>query len=469
MAIMRASEALMQIFRAEGVEYVFGLPGSTETQFMDSLEDHKEIKYILGLHECIAASMAVGYARASGKVAVVNLHTFVGLGGAMAPLLDANRAGVPLLVTAGNGDTQTVVREGGLTADLVTLGKNFTKWSTQVDYCTNLALTLRRAFKMATQPPLGPVFVALPQNVMGDSLDFSYEPNPPQAFSRRRPDQQSIELAAELLARAKKSIVYLGPNVVKNQAIPEIVELVELIGAPVFIPGMASDTLFPTTHRQFMGAAMGNPNVRQFLDGADAIITIGAQPPPGKNVIQIDSDPWELGKNAPVAAAIDGDIKLSVAELTAALKKRMTAEDKRAARDRADAIAADRAKQKASYLAQAEHEKDALPMYASRFAEELAKVIRPEMVVVDESWSYSPTILQYLDFPEPNHYFRHRGVSIGQGMPMAIGVQLAMPDKPVVALIGDGSAAWSPQSLWTASHYNLPVKFIIIHNASYRL
>lgn len=469
MAIMRASEALMRIFNAERVEYVFGLPGSTETQFMDSLEDHKEIKYILGLHECIAAAMAVGYARASGKTAVINLHTFVGLGGAMAPLLDAQRAGIPLLVTAGNGDTQTAVREGGLTADLVTLGKTFSKWSAQVDYASNLGLTMRRAFKIASQPPAGPVFVSLPQNVMGDTLDFSYEPNPPQAFSRRRADPETIERAAALIAQARKPVMHLGPNVVKNQSLPEIVEFAELIGAPVIIPGMASDTLFPTTHHQFMGAAMGNPNVRQVTDGADAIIAIGAPPPAGRNIIQIDNDAWELGKNTPVAAAIDGDIKIAVADLTAAVRKKMTAEDKRAAKERAEGIAAERQEQKASYLAQAEHETDSLPMYASRLGQELAQSLSPETVIVDESWSYSPTLLQYLDFPEPNRYFRHRGVSIGQGLPMALGVQLAMPDKPVVALVGDGSAAWCPQSLWTASHYNLPVKFIIIHNASYRL
>lgn len=469
MPTMRASEALMQIFRAEGVEYVFGLPGSTETQFMDSLEDHPEIKYILGLHECIAAGIAVGYARASGKVGVVNVHTFVGLGGAMATLLDAQRAGIPLIVTAGQGDTQSVIRENPLSADLVTLGKTFSKWSTEVDYASNLALTMRRAFKVAMQPPAGPVFVALPQNVMNEDIDFEYVPNPPLTFSRRRPDQASIERAADLLVRARKPVVMLGPNVVKNQAIPEVIELVELIGAPVFIPGMASDTLFPTTHRQFMGANTGSPDTRRLTEGADATIAIGTQAPAARNVIQIDNDPWELGKNTPVAQGIDGDIKLILAELNGALKKKMSAEDRRAAQSRAENIAREKEKLKANWLKQAEVEKDSLPMYASRMAQGLVRVMKPGTVIVDESWSYSPTILQYLDFPEPNRYFRHRGVSIGQGMPTAIGVQLAMPDRPVVALIGDGSAAWSPQSLWTAAHYNLPIKFIIIHNASYRL
>src|SRR3990170_1777793 len=232
MAMMRASEALMQIFRAEGVDHLFGLPGSTETQFMDSLEDHPEIKYILGLHECIAAGMAVGYARASGKAGVLNVHTFVGMGAAMATLLDAYRGGVPLIVTAGNSDTPAVIREGGLSGDLVSLGKTFSKWSAQVDHAANLSLVMRRAFKVATQPPTGPVFISLPQNVMNENIDFAHEANPPLSFSRRRPDHESIERAADLLARARKPLVALGPNVVKNQAIPEVVELVELIGAP---------------------------------------------------------------------------------------------------------------------------------------------------------------------------------------------------------------------------------------------
>ena len=469
MSTMRTSEALMHIFRAEGVEYVFGLPGSTETQFMDSLEDHPEIKYILGLHECIAAGIAVGYSRASGKVGVVNLHTYVGLGGAMATLLDAYRGGIPLIVTAGQGDTSAVIREGMLSADLVTLGKNFSKWSAEVSHTANLALIMRRAFKVATQPPTGPVFVALPQNVMGESLDFEYVANPPLTFSRRRPDQESIERASDLLARAKKPVVMLGPSVVKNQAIPELVELVELIGAPVFVAGLSSDTFFPTTHRQFMGVNTGSPDIRRLLEGADATVAIGTQAMATKNVIQIDNDPWELGKNTPVAAAIDGDIKLSVAELNNALKKKMSSEDRRAAQSRAENIAAEKARLRASWPAQAEKEKDNVPIAASRLAQELAKTLQPGTVIVDESWSYSNTIQQYLDFPEPNRYFRHRGVAIGQGMPLALGVQLAMPDKSIVALIGDGSAAWSCQSLWTAAYYNLPVKFVIIHNASYRM
>jgi benzoylformate decarboxylase len=466
---MRTSEALMHIFHAEGVEYVFGLPGSTETRFMDSLEDHPEIKYILGLHECISAGIAVGYARASGKVGVVNLHTFVGLGGAMATLLDAQRGGIPLIVTAGQGDTNTAIREGGLSADLVSLGKTFTKWSTEVSHAANLALIMRRAFKVATQPPTGPVFVSLPQNVMGESLDFEYIANPPLTFSRRRPDQESIERAADLLARAKKPVVMLGPSVAKNQAIPEAVELIELIGAPVFASGMSSDTLFPTTHRQFMGVNTGSPDIRRLLEGVDATVAIGTQAAAARNVIHIDNDPWELGKNDPIAAAIEGDIKLSLAELNSALKKRMSSEDRRAAQSRADNIAGEKEKLKTSWLVQAEKEKNNVPIAASRLGRELAGALKPGTVIVDESWSHSTAILQHLDFPEPNRYFRHRGVSIGQGMPLALGVQLAMPDKQVVALIGDGSAAWSCQSLWTAAHYDIPVKFIIIHNASYRL
>ncbi|MBI2851357.1 MAG: thiamine pyrophosphate-binding protein [Chloroflexi bacterium] len=468
MPAIRGSEALMQIFRAEGIEYVFGLPGSTETQFMDSLEDHPEIKFILGLHECIAASMAVGYARASGKVGVINLHTFVGLGGAMATLLDAQRGGVPLLVTAGQGDTNAVIREGGLSADLVSLGKTFSKWSVQVDHPTNLGLAMRRAFKVASQQPTGPVFVALPQNVMNEQMELDYTANPPQSFSRQSPDPESIERAAGMLARATKPILTLGPGVARNQAVPEIVELAELIGAPVFIPGMSSDTLFPSTHPQFMGPQ--SPDSRRLLEGVDLTVAIGVQPMAVAGaLIHIDNDPWELGKNAPVAAAIEGDIKLSVAALTSALKRNLSPEYRKAAKSRAEAIAAERQKTKAGWLAQAEKEKNSLPMHASRFARELAEVLQPGTIIVDESWSYSPTILQYLDFPEPNRYFRHRGVSIGQGMPIALGVQLAMPDKPVVALIGDGSAAWCPQTLWTAAHYKIPVKFIILHNASYRL
>ncbi|MDP6127370.1 MAG: thiamine pyrophosphate-binding protein [Dehalococcoidales bacterium] len=469
MSTVTVREGLMRIFGCEGVDHIFGLPGSSEIQFMDGLEDHPEIKYILGLHESTVASMAVGYARASGKIGVLNLHTFVGLGAAMAALLDARRAGVPLLVTAGQMDTRTTAQEAGMAADLVSLGNNFAKWSAEVSSADDLALIMRRAFKVALQPPTGPVFVSIPQNLLAESMEFTYEPNLPSSFSTKRPDRESIERVAERLLGAQKPLVLVGATVLPD-AIPEVIKLVEITGAYAFITGM-SDVGFPVNHPQFMGTfTPGGAGMKALLDSADATVSLGAAFPFEKdNVIQIDSDPWQIGKNWPVAAGIEGDIGLSVAELNLAIEAKSSDETRLTACTRAENIAAEKGAQEVILKDEDEKTMDNIPISAPRLAMEIANACQPGTIIVDESWSYSNIMQRYIRFPEKKSYFRGRGVSIGQGIPISIGINLAIPDRPVVALVGDGSAIWSCQSLWTAAHYGLPIKFVIIANSSYRL
>ena len=471
MSRVNGSQALMQILLSEGVEYVFGLPGSTETQFMDALEDHPQIKYILGLHECIAAGIAIGYTRASGKVSVLNFHTYAGIGAAMGTLIDAYKSRVPLIVTAGHPDRSASIQERGLTADLVALSKPFSKWGTEVSCAHDLPLIMRRAFKVTRQPPRRPVFISLPQNIMDESLDFEYTPSTASSFSRRRPDRDSIDKAADLLVKARRPVVILGAAVAEYQAVPEVVELVELIGAEVYVLPMGGDMVFPTNHPQFLGVldSLGT-GFERFFASVDVTVAIGVQlPASARNVIQLDNDPWELGKNWPIAAGIEGDIKLSVAELSASLRRKLSREDRAAVLGRTGNIAKEKEALTKNRLMEYAEESDRLPVSAHRLARELADVRQPHGVIVDESWSYSNIIQSYLDFTEPNSYIRGRGPSIGQGMPLAIGVKLALPEREVIALVGDGSAIWSCQSLWTAVHYHVAVKFIILHNASYRL
>jgi len=466
---MTVREGLMQIFRSEGVDFVFGLPGSSEIQFMDALEDHPEIKYILGLHESAVASMAVGYAIASGKIGVLNLHTFVGLGAAMAALLDAQRAGVPLVVTAGQMDSRTTIQEAGMAADLVTLGNNFAKWSAEIGSADELGLVMRRAFKTALQLPTGPVFISIPQNILAESMEFSYEPNLPSLFSSKRPDQESIERLADILVTAQKPLILVGATVLSD-AIPEVVRLAELTGAYVYIP-MMSDVGFPTNHPQFMGTfTPRGAEMETLLASVDVTVSIGTPfPVERNNIIQIDNNPWQIGKNWPVAAGIEGDIRLSLAELNSALEVKSSAEVRQGIRTRVEKIAREKGTQEAALKREDEKSMDRIPISASRLAREIANASLPGTIIVDESWSYSTIMQRYIRFPGTKSYFRGHGVSIGQGIPMSIGVKLAIPDRPVIAVVGDGSAMWSCQSLWTAVHYNLPIKFVIIANSSYRL
>jgi len=481
MTKLLGSEALVQILKQEGVEYVFGLPGSTELQFMDSLEAHPEIKYILGLHESVSAAMAEGYARASGKVGVVNLHTFVGLGGAMPLLFNARDGRVPLVVTAGQQDTRVLLQEPVMSGDLLGMGKLFAKLSLEVTNAHDIPLAMRRAFKVATQPPAGPVFVSLPQNIMEESIDFAYSPTPPLSLSRRRPDGESIDRVAKLLVGARNPLLLLGDEVAKHDAMTEAVELAELTGAAVY-QMFTPDVDIPATHPQYLGElGFGTQPLKEAFSSVDVLVAVGvplfvvpfypSDPVVTEKtrVVQISSDPWEIGKNLPLEAGIDGDVKLSLSALNEALGERMTAEARKAAAERAKKVAVKKAELSASLLERARRERDNIPIAASRLMQELAGALKPGMVLVNDSWSYSVPLRRYIGLTEPKSYYPRNGISIGWGLPAALGVKLACPERPVVAVVGDGSAMFSIQSLWTAAHYKIPVTYVICANASYRL
>jgi benzoylformate decarboxylase len=481
MTVMNGAGALMEALKIEGTKYIFGLPGSTELLFMDALEDYPEMKYILGLHEVVCLGMAEGYARQSGKVGVVNLHTFAGLAAAAPALLNAYLGGVPLLVTAGQQDTRLLLQEPHLAGDLKGLAGHFTKWSTEITHPADIPLIIRRAFKVALQPPAGPVFVALPQDVMTGTLDFEYLPVTPAHF-KSRPDAEAVAAAAALLAGARSPAVIVEDGVTKNGALPEIVKLAEMTGARVYQAWMG-DVNFPTRHPQYMGDLnTGSPATREMLKAVDVLMVVGAPlfaqpryvPEPlltaATQIIQIDDNPWQIAKNFPVAAGLCGHIKVSLSELIEALAKAMSPGSREAVRTRTAAIV--REKQalalKNSRPVSTETAQESISI--SALLQALKPLLKPGALVVEESPSYSADIQRSLDFNETLSYMRSRGGgSIGAGLPYALGAKLAAPDRMVVAIVGDGSAIWSIQSLWTAARYQIPVAFIICSNGSYRV
>ena len=326
MAIMTGAEAVTEIISREGVEYVFGLPGSTEILFMDALQDRPEIKYILCLHETVAVAMAEGYSRVSDKVAVVNLHTVPGLAAAMPMLGNAFGAGVPLIITAGQQDSRILMQEPVLSGDLKRMAEGYSKWSAEVFRVEDIPLTMRRAFKVATQPPTGPVFVSLPQDILAQNIDLEYIPNNSvHPLVQSSPD--SIWEASELLLKAKKPVILVGFGISKYDAVSEVVKLAELIGARVYQVWM-SDMNFPTNHPQYLGDLVASSfETREVLQSVDVLVVIGA--PPFKphrylaqpvltartKLIQIDDNPWEIAKNFPTDSSLQGDIKVSISEL----------------------------------------------------------------------------------------------------------------------------------------------------------
>jgi benzoylformate decarboxylase len=478
---MSGKRAFLDLLRQEGVEMVFGNPGTTELPLMDAFAVENDIRYVLGLQEAALMAMADGYAQASGKLTVLNLHVAPGLGNAMGMLYDAQKAGSPILLTTGQQDMDYVVTEPILWADLPTLARPFVKWAAEVHRVSDLPRLVHRAAKTALAPPTGPVFLSLPGDILKDEGEIDMLA-PTRVAPRIRGDAAAVAAAAAILAQAKHPVIYAGDAVAQSQAHAELVGLAELLGAPVYAEFVPSRASFPSSHALFRGAtARSQAAVRQALDAHDVLFSVGAdlftwslpskvEPmPPGMRLIHLDTDPWEIGKNFPAEAAILGDPKATLPELTAAIRERMTSAGRGAARDRlktaSDVTIAEREALKAKARSLAAQ----VPVQPLALLEAIGEMLPRDAVVIEETLSSAPGIRSLIRSDDPQSYFGLRGGGIGWGLPAAIGAKLALPDRPVVALIGDGSAMYTIQALWTAAHYKIPVIIVILNNTSYRI
>lgn len=479
MAIKTGAQVLVEIFQKEGVEYVFGVPGATEVLFLDTLEKQDLIKYILCLQETVAVGAAEGYARTSGKVGVLNLHTRAGLAAGMGMLVNAYQGGVPLLVTAGQNDSRVLLQEPHLSGPLAEIARPLTKWSVEVDYAENIPVLIQRGLKVAMQPPTGPVFISLPQNLLAESLEYEFTPGTP-LLVRTRPDTDALYRANDLLLNAKKPVFFLEDGVAKNKAVSEVVKLAELVGAEVY-QSWTSDVNFPNQHPQYLGELFPPSRLmKETLKDCDVLVVIGARlfsyqgysPEPilekSTRIIQIDDNPWQIAKNLPVSVALQGHIREAVSELTSLIAKKGSPSDVEAAQKRIEAIAARKKEKMAALMSRAQAGSHDIPISVPWFVQELKKVLPEGTLLVDDAWGSSEPARQLLDLKEIGDFQRSRqGGSIGWGMTGPIGVKLAAPDRPVVSVSGDGSAAWSIQGLWTAAHYHLPITFIVLANKRY--
>jgi benzoylformate decarboxylase len=467
----------LDLLRANGVTLVFGNPGTTELPLIDAFAAETGIRYILGLNEVVVLGMADGYAQASGRLAVANLHAAPGLGNAMGMLYNAAKAGAPILVTAGQQDTSIALTEPLLWADLATLARPLVKWSHEVTRVDDLPRSVHRAAKVALTAPTGPVFLSIPGDIL--TADASLvDPMAPTRIGRVRADTASIAAAADLIAAAAAPLIFAGDAVPRADAHAELAALAEAIGAPVYLEGMANTAAFPSNHRLYAGSvARMTPAVRTLTDGHDLIISIGADLltqsqaagaealAPGKMLIHLDDDAWEVGKNFPATVGMVGDAKATLPELTAAVLALMAPATARAATV-ANALAAKRA----ALVARAVAEADIVPLRPLAVLATIAACLPADTIVVEETLSTGMNTVRHLmPAVRPDSWFGMRGGGIGVALPQAIGIKLAHPDRPVLALSGDGSAMYSIQALWTAAHYGLGIVAVIVNNRSYRI
>jgi benzoylformate decarboxylase len=481
MAMMSGKRAFLALLKQEGVELLFGNPGTTELPLMDALAVETGLRYVLGLQEAAVMAMADGYAQASGKLAVANVHVAPGLGNALGMLYDAQKAAAPILLTAGQHDQSFNFSEPILWADLPTIARPFVKWSAEVRRIEDLPRAVHRAAKTALAPPTGPVFLSLPADVLNAEADIDLG-SPTRVAPRLRGDRAALEAAAQLLTAAERPVIVAGDAVAQSGAHAELAQLAEFIGAPVYAEGVANTASFPSSHPLFHGAMPRlAPGIRAILQQHDVLFSVGGdlftlslpsdvEPmPEGLAIVHLDTDAWELGKNYAARAAILGDPKATLPELAALLSERMSAAQQAQARTRLDAARTAIAAEREALHAKARVEAGKTPLRPLALWQAMAEMLPRDVVVVEEALSSAPGLRQLLRSDDPQSFFGLRGGGIGWGLPAAIGVKLALPQRPVVALVGDGSAMYTCQALWTAAHDRVGVVFVILNNRSYRI
>ncbi|HEX9821257.1 MAG TPA: thiamine pyrophosphate-binding protein [Methylomirabilota bacterium] len=481
MPFISGKQAFLQILRQEGVSVMFGNPGTTELPLMDGLARQPDIRYVLALQEAPAIAMADGYAQASGGLAAVNVHVSPGLGNAMGMLYDAYKAGSPLLLTAGQHDQCFTVTEPILWSDLPPVARPYVKWSTEARRLEDLPRIVRRAVKTALAHPTGPVFLSLPVDVLNAERDVDLGAST-RVAPRLVGDRAAIEDAARRLVRAERPLLVAGDAVAHSDALGELIELAELLGTSVVSEGVASTCNFPFSH-PLSGGTFPRlaPPIRAFLMRYDLLCSIGAdlftlslpsdvEPMPhGLEIIHIDVDPWEIGKNYAAAVGIQGDPKATLPELCEAIRRLTgTHGHPQAARRREAAVAANAA-ERAELEKTARQAAALTPMSPLALVHAVAEATPAGAVIIDETISSGAGVRTFFGCEDAKSFFGLRGGGIGWGLPAALGVKLALPQRPVIALVGDGSAMYTCQGLWTAAHDSIAVVYVIFNNASYRI
>jgi benzoylformate decarboxylase len=473
---------LLEQFLADGMRVMFGNPGTVEQGFLDALSEYPDLDYVLTLQESVAVMMADGYARATQKPTAVQIHSTPGLGNAIGALYQAMRGHSPLVVIGGDAGVKYQAMDAQMAGDLVAFAKPVTKWSTMVLDRSSLLRVLRRAIKIAGTPPMGPVYVCVPMDILDEPV--LEEVRSAQLPSTRAvPDMELVRSAARLLAAAKSPMVYVGDGVAYSGAQRELTRVAELLGSEVWEVD-AGEVNMDYAHPLYQGMTghMFGSSSLQITTRGDVNLICGTYVlpevfpvlgdifAPGSKTIHIDLNLYEIAKNHPVDLGMLGDPKFTLAALAEELERLLTPMAKEAVHSRIARHA--RAKEE-KRKAQAENDaaaRNAVPLHMSRFMEELIKLtVKKDTIIFDEALTSSPAVSRYFSPSGTGQYFLTRGGSLGVGIPGAIGVKWAHPEKTVIGFTGDGGAMYTIQALWTAARYNVDAKFVICNNSSYRL
>jgi benzoylformate decarboxylase len=469
---------LLDVLADEGVSHIFGNPGTTELPLVDELAVHPELEYVLCLQENTAVGMADGYAQATGRPSFVNLHTSSGLGGGMGNLTNAVANRAPVVVTAGQQDRRHLIADPMLSGDLVGMVRAVTKWQHEVRGLAELGTVMRRAFNDAANPPAGPVFVSIPMDVLDETGDVDV---PGRSTLDRRPVAGGLEECARLLVEAAPEAVAIvaGEEVASSGGLADLARLAELLGCRVYGTPLYSALVFPSDHPLWSGMLGATaaatretlrPYRRVFYVGCQVGFVYPYSPgpalPPGIELLHLSGDARLVGRTYPARLGLVGDVQASVSALLPLVEARA---DPRAAAS-ARAARAEEGRGHAGRVTRTALDRySALPMHPMAAAHALIEALPAGGVVVDEAITAGGYVRGFHRTPGPGTYFFCRGGGLGWGMPAALGIRLARPEAPVLCVVGDGSAMYAIQSLYTAARYGLGVVIAIVNNRRYRI
>ena len=479
---LTGKRALLEQLIADGVTYIFGNPGTTEQGFMDVLQDYPQVQFMLALHEGVAVSMADAYARITRRPAFVELHIAPGLGNGMGMIHNARIGKTPLVIYAGQSPSNVLLQEPHLSGPLVDMARPITKWAAQVEHAHDVPRALRRAFKIAAEPPEGPVFLALPMDVLDAEAEVEIAPTTYTNW-RARPDAAGLAELADVLAAAKRPMLMVGDSVALADAQAEVARVAELLGAPMF-ECYASEFNVPACHPLYLGSVdfVSPKNIRSTLADCDVLFVVGApvfqlifpepdEPaiPPGTRLLQLDCFTHEIGKNVRPEIGLLGDPKSGLAELECLIRERMTGAALQAATERRKSAEARVAQEHERYWINARKNWDASPISGPRLMHEIKRALPEQSLVFSEGVTNTKHVEMAIAPCEPAQLVKVRGGGIGPGLPGALGAALARADRKVVGIASDGAAMYSISALWTAAHHKIPVSFVMLSNRAYRI
>lgn len=472
---LSGAQIVVQSLKAEGVEYVFGYPGGAVIEIYDALFQLNKFKHILVRHEQAAVHAADAYARVSGKVGVALVTSGPGVTNALTGIATAYSDSIPLVVISGQVGNSLIGTDAFQEVDTVGITRPCVKHNFLVTNIAELADTIKKAFQIAASGRPGPVVVDIPKDVTQAMAKFSY-PQEDVFIRSYQPVVQGhigqIKKAVQMLASAKRPIIYFGGGVVLGNASEEMTKFVRMIGAPCTgtLMGLGA---YPSSDRQFLGmlGMHGTYEANLAMQNADVVLAIGARfddrvisvPSKffekAKKIIHIDVDPSSIAKRVKVDIPIVGDVKNVLSEMIQLWGKQESAP----AGDSLDKWWKSIEEWRSRNCLWFDNESEIIkPQYV---IQKLAEITNNSAIITSDVGQHQMFTAQYYPFERPRQWLNSGGLgTMGVGLPYAIGAKLAAPDQDVFCITGEGSIQMNIQELSTCFQYRVPVNVVTLNN-----